>query len=181
MRLRADFRFSKAEDGVGCLDLGGFSMLGLAHLTWEFSKRYPNRNGNLAKGSPLRGAERKLALTDRIRFITHHSKQILLVDLSNCSGAEVERIVRAVPELVTTRPRDSVLILSDFTGASFNEDALRAMKEAAVFDKPYVKKSAWVGAEDFPKVISESMKSFSRREFPSFETREEALTWLVKE
>jgi len=55
------------------------------------------------------------------------------------------------------------------------------MKEAAVFDKPYVKKSAWVGAKNFPKVISESMKSFSRREFPSFETREEALTWLVKD
>ena len=118
-------------------------------------------------------------MTDRIRFITHHKKQILLVDLSNCSGAEVEKIVRAVPELVTTRPRNSVLILTNFAGASFNEDALRALKEAAVFDKPYVKKSAWVGAEDFPEVFSMSMKSFSRREFPSFETREEALAWLV--
>ena len=101
------------------------------------------------------------------------------MDLSNCSGAEVEKIVRAVPELVTTRPRNSVLILTNFAGASFNEDALRALKEAAVFDKPYVKKSAWVGAEDFPEVFSMSMKSFSRREFPSFETREEALAWLV--
>jgi hypothetical protein len=120
-------------------------------------------------------------LTDRIGFVTHHQKQILLVDLSNCSGAEVEKIVREVPELVTTRPRNSVLILTDFTGASFNEDALRALKEAAVFDKPYVRKSAWVGAEHLPEVFSKSMKSFSRREFPSFETREEALAWLVKD
>jgi hypothetical protein len=120
-------------------------------------------------------------LTDRIRFIAHQGKQILLVDLSNCLGAQVEKTVRAVPELVTTRPRNSVLILSDFTGASFNEDALRAMKEAAVFNKPHVKKSAWVGAENFPEVFSESMKSFARREFPSFETREKALTWLVKD
>ncbi len=120
-------------------------------------------------------------MTDRIRFITHQGKQILLVDLSNCSGAEVEKIVREVPELVTTRPLNSVLILSDFTGASFNEDALRAMKESAVFDKPYVRKSAWVGAENLPQVFSESMKSFSRREFPAFETRDEALAWLAKD
>jgi hypothetical protein len=41
------------------------------------------------------------------------------------------------------------------------------MKEAAVFDKPYAKKSAWVGAETFPQLFSESVRSFSRREFPA--------------
>jgi stage II sporulation SpoAA-like protein len=106
---------------------------------------------------------------------------VLLVDLSNCSSGEVEKIIRGLPELVTTRPRGSVLILSDFTGASFDEEAVRAMKEAAVFDKPYVKKSAWVGAENLSKMFSEAVKSFSRREFPAFKTREEALAWLAKE
>jgi hypothetical protein len=120
-------------------------------------------------------------LTDRIGFITHHKKQILLVDLSNCSGSEVAKIVRAVPELVTTRPPNSVLLLSDFTGASFDEEAVRVMKEAAVFDKPFIKITAWVGAGFLPDVFSESIRSFSRREFPSFETREEALAWLVKD
>jgi hypothetical protein len=119
-------------------------------------------------------------LTDRIRFITHQGKQILLVDLSNCPLGEVERIIRALPELVTTRPRNSILILSDFTGASFDEEAFRVMKETAVFDKPYIKKSAWVGAEHLD-AFSEKIRSFSRRDFPAFETREEALAWLVKE
>jgi predicted nuclease of predicted toxin-antitoxin system len=50
-------------------------------------------------------------MADRIRFITHQGKQILLVGLSNCSTAEVERIIRAVPEVVTTRPRVVTLIL----------------------------------------------------------------------
>src|SRR5467141_914808 len=107
-------------------------------------------------------------MTDRIRFITHQGKQILLVDLTNCSTAQVEKIARAVPGVVTTRPRASVLILSDFTGASFDEEAVRAMKESAVFDKPYVKKSAWVGAGSFPKAFKDNLKSFSRREFPTF-------------
>jgi len=119
-------------------------------------------------------------MADRIRLITHQGKQILLVDLSNCSTAEVERIIRAVPEVVTTRPRGSVLILSDFTGASFDEEAIRAMKESAVFDKSYVKRSAWVGAENFPELFSESVRNFSGREFPAFKTREQALAWLTK-
>ena len=103
------------------------------------------------------------------------------MDLSNCSASEVAKIARTVPELVTTRPRGSVLILSDFTGASFDEEALRLMKEAAVFDKPFIKKTAWVGTENFPEVFSESISRFSRRDFPSFENREEALAWLVKD
>jgi hypothetical protein len=119
-------------------------------------------------------------MTERVRFITHEEKQILLVNLSNSPASEVERIIRALPELVTTRPRNSVLILSDFTGASFDEEAFRAMKETAVFDKPFVKKSAWVGAENL-EAFSEKMKNFSRRDFPAFETRDEALAWLAKE
>jgi hypothetical protein len=122
-----------------------------------------------------------LTVAHRIQFITHQAKQILLIDLSNCSAGEVEKIVRTVPEVVTTRQRGSVLILSDFTGSSFDEEAVRAMKEAAVFDKPYIKKSAWVGAESLPELFSENVKSFSRREFPAFKTREEALAWLVKD
>jgi hypothetical protein len=118
---------------------------------------------------------------ERIHLINHHGKQVLLVDLTNCSAVEVQEIARAVPEFVTTRPRGSVLILSDFAGASFSEEAVRAMKESAVFDKPYIKKSAWVGAESFPKAFKEDLKSFSRREFPTFKNRQEALNSLVED
>jgi len=118
-------------------------------------------------------------MSERIRFITHRDKRILLVDLSHCSAAEVEQIARKVPEVVTTEPRASVLILSDLTGASFSHQVFQTLKKSAVFDRPYIKKSAWVGAESLPTVYRENLKSFSRREFPTFETREEALEWLV--
>jgi hypothetical protein len=118
---------------------------------------------------------------DRVRFITHQGKQIILVDLSHCSAAEVETVLRDLPELVTKQPRGSVLILSDFTGASFDADAMRVMKEAAVFDKPYIKKTAWLGAAYLPSEFVDMLKSFSRREFPTFTSREEALAWLVKD
>ena len=116
---------------------------------------------------------------ERIRFIHHEGKKILLVDFSNCPANEVEEIARAVPTYVTVQPRDSVLVLTDFTGASFDRDALLAMKETAVFDKPFVKKSALIGTEDLSVSFYDELKSFSRRELLTFKTREQALAWLV--
>jgi hypothetical protein len=60
---------------------------------------------------------------------------------------------------VTVQPRNSVLLLVDFTGASFDRDAIPTMKESAVFDKPYIKKSAWIGATAVPQEFQEEMKS----------------------
>ena len=116
---------------------------------------------------------------ERIRFIDHQGKKILLVDFSNCPANEVERIAHAVPDYVTVNPRGSVLVLTDFSGASFDRDALRAMKETAVFDKPFVKKSALLGTESLPAHFYEELISFSRRELLILKTREEALDWLA--
>jgi hypothetical protein len=116
---------------------------------------------------------------ERIRFIDHQGKKILLVDFSNCPAKEVERIARAVPDYVTVNPRGSVLVLTDFTGASFDRDALRAIKETAVFDKPFVKKSALLGTESLPAQFYQELISFSRRELLILKTREEALDWLA--
>jgi hypothetical protein len=116
---------------------------------------------------------------ERIRFIDHQGKRVLLVDFSNCPANEVERIARAVPDYVTVNPRGSVLVLTDFSGAVFTPDALRAIKETAVFDKPFVKKSALIGTENLPASFYDELKSFSRRELLVFKTREEALAWLA--
>ena len=118
-------------------------------------------------------------MQERIRFIDHLGKKILLVDFSNCPANEVERIARAVPDYVTVNPRGSVLVLTDFSGASFDRDALRAMKETAVFDKPFVRKSALLGTESLPAPFYEELISFSRRELLILKTREEALDWLA--
>jgi hypothetical protein len=120
-------------------------------------------------------------VNDRIQFISHQKKQILWVDFSNCPPDEVEKIARAVPDYVTIQPRNSVLVLSDFTGVSLNGDAIRAIKETAVFDKPYVKKSALVGGGNLSEVLGQSLKDFSGRKFPTFKSREEALIWLIEE
>ena len=119
--------------------------------------------------------------TDRVRLITHKGKRIVLIDLTNCSAGDVMQTMAVVRQVVTAQPRGSVLTLSDFAGAEFSRDAVTRMKEVAVFDRPYVRRAAVIGAESLPKVYYEALKIFSRREFPRFETREEALDWLVGE
>ena len=118
---------------------------------------------------------------DRVRFITHQSKQILLVDLTDCNAEEVIELLTQVQRIVTTQPRKSVLTLCDLTGTQFSRAAITRMKEVAVFDRPYVKRAAMVGAESLPKVFHDALQTFSRREFLRFKTQEEAMDSLVRE
>jgi len=55
------------------------------------------------------------------------------------------------------------------------------IKEVTAYDRPYVKRAAWVHTETMPKVFYDAIKAFSQREFPTFETREQALEFLVEE
>ena len=120
-------------------------------------------------------------MEDRIRFVEHKGKQILLVDISHCTSTEVAKIALLVPSYVTSEPRGSVRLLADFTGAEFDRIAIDRLKESAVFDRPHLKRSAWVGIEKLPKVFYEHIKNFSQRDLPTFETREQAMDWLVSE
>ena len=75
----------------------------------------------------------------------------------------------------------SVLTLADFGGAQIDKNVATRLREILVLDKPFVKRSAWVGTESLPHVFYEHFKSFSQRELPLFKTREEAMDWLVQE
>jgi len=116
---------------------------------------------------------------DRIRFITHREQRILLVDFTDCAADEVAFTADRVPETVTQEPLDSVLLLADFSRAQFTRESVERVKIAAVFDRPHLKRSAWVLTENLPKALYDSIRSFSRREIPLFATREEALDYLV--
>jgi hypothetical protein len=120
-------------------------------------------------------------MEDRIRFITYKNKPILLADCSHCTAAEVASISKLLPSYVTAEPAGSVLLLGDFTGAEINRDAVTQIKHDAVFNRPHLKRSAWVGADVIPQVFYEHIKVFAQRDLPKFATREEALEWLVSD
>ena len=116
---------------------------------------------------------------DRIRFVTHRGQRILLLDFTGCTAEEVAAIADQVPEIVTQEPLGSVLAVADFSGAEFDRDAVERIKIATAFDRPHIKRAAWVLTENLPKTLFDSIRSFSARDFPVFATRDEALDYLV--
>jgi hypothetical protein len=118
---------------------------------------------------------------DRLRFIEHKGRTIYLVDFSNCSAKEMLLLLEEVTAVVTQHAHGSMLTLADFTGAEMDRAVVTRMKEVLTLDRPFVKRSAWVGAESLPHIFQEHIKSFSQRDFPTFPTREEAMEWLVAE
>jgi hypothetical protein len=103
------------------------------------------------------------------------------VDVSNCAVQEMIKLASMVPRYLAAEPRGSVLLLADFTGSKFDKSAVESLKQATVYDRPHLKRSAWVGVEALPKVFYENLKAFSQRDLPTFTSREEALEWLVAE
>lgn len=116
---------------------------------------------------------------ERIQFVTHRNQRVLLVDCTNCAEEEVSAIADGLPKVLAQEPPGSVLLLADFTGARFNKESVEHVKIAAVFDKPHLKRSAWVLTENLPKALYDSIRMFSQRDLPIFRTRQEALDYLV--
>jgi hypothetical protein len=120
-------------------------------------------------------------LEDRLRFIKHKGHAVFVIDLSHCTAKELLLLLEQVRADIARHAPGSLLTLADLTGAQIDKNVATRMKEVLVLDRPYVRRSAWVGTESLPHVFYEHFKSFSQRELPAFETREEAMDWLVKE
>lgn len=118
---------------------------------------------------------------DRLHFIKHKGQAIYVTDFSQCTAKEMLVLLDLVRADVSRHAPGSVLILTDFTGAEIDKQVATKAKEVLVHDRPYVKRSAWIGIESLPHVFYEHFKSFSQRELPTFKTRKEALEWLVGE
>lgn len=116
---------------------------------------------------------------ERIRFIDHAGQRLLLVDCADCQGQELAHLADDLSRFLAPEPDQSVLLLADFTGAQFTREAIERIKISAVFNRKHLKRSAWVFNGNLPKPLHDSVKTFSKRDIPRFETREEAMKFLV--
>jgi hypothetical protein len=117
---------------------------------------------------------------ERIRVITHQGQRILLVDCTNCEADEVARVADELPRALGQEASGSVLLLADFSHSRFSRETIERIKIAAVFNRPYLKRSAWVLTGNLPKPAHDVVEKFSTRDIPTFGTREQALEYLAK-
>ena len=120
-------------------------------------------------------------MDDRIHFIEHQGKQILLIDFSGATALQMQLLLEHVRITVAQHARESLLTLADMTDATVNYAVATKIKEVLTLDRPFVKKGAWVGTDKIPRAFLENFHNFSQRDIVSFTTREEAMDWLVKD
>ena len=120
-------------------------------------------------------------MDDRIHFVEHQGKQILLLDFSHASAHEMQLLLEHVRITVAQHARESLLTFADFTEATVDHAVATKLKEVLTLDRPFVKKTAWIGTESIPHAFMENVETFSQRDIVTFKTREEAMDWLVGE
>jgi hypothetical protein len=120
------------------------------------------------------------AVDDRIHFVEHKGKQILLLDFSQADAKEMQLLLEHVRVTVAQHGHEGVVTLADFTGTEIDHAVAMKIKEVLTLDRPFVKKTAWVGAETIPHAFMENFHNFSQREITTFKTLEEAMDWLVE-
>ena len=121
------------------------------------------------------------SLDERISFPTHRGKAIMLIDCSRLGVKEMMIMLDLIQHTVARHEKNSLLVLADMNDVHLDRTTAQRMKEVLTLDRPYVKRAAWVGSQSVPKVYVENFKSFSQREFRAFETREEAMDYLVQD
>jgi hypothetical protein len=118
---------------------------------------------------------------ERLRIVKHKGHVIYIIDFSHCSAKEILLLLDLVRADIARHAPGSLLTLADFTDAEIDKAVATRMKEVLVLDRPFVKKSAWVGTESMPHVFYEHFKNFSQRDFPVFNTQAAAMDWLAQD
>ena len=119
-------------------------------------------------------------MDDRIHFMEHKGKKILLVDFSNATVHQMLLLLEHLRVTVAQHGHESVVTLADMTGAEIDHTVAMRIKEVLTLDRPFVKKTAWVGTEKIPHALMEGFHTFSQRTIATFKTREEALDYLAE-
>lgn len=112
-------------------------------------------------------------------FISHRGKSILHIDFRGCYGEESLPIMAEARKAIAAQPLGSVLVLTDVTGAHYNERIMKAIRELASANRPFVKASAVVGITGVRRVLFNAVAALSNRQLTLFESEGEAKDWLA--
>lgn len=118
---------------------------------------------------------------ERVQFITHKGKKILLEDFSSINpGSEFIETIKKAQRMIANEPNNSVLAVFDATNCAFSSDMLDRMKKFSKANAPYVKQATVVGMNGLLQAALSAVSKSTGREFTNFRTREEAMDYLAE-
>jgi len=117
---------------------------------------------------------------DRVAFIQHKGKSILVVDLSNSRNIEENKtILNKAKDTVETQAPQSLLLLTNVANAHYDPEGAEALKKYSAFVTPYVKHRAVVGITGIKRILYQAVLKLTGKHIQSCETVDEALDWLA--
>ena len=116
---------------------------------------------------------------ERIYYIDHNKKTILLIDLSHSRPAELQPIVEQVKKIVAHQSPGTVLTLTNVTEMLFDTSTDHLLKDLAGHNRLFTKAEAVVGAVGILKVIFETIAFQKKNNQKSFADMKSAKDWLA--
>ena len=117
----------------------------------------------------------------RVRFLEHQGKRVLFINYSHCDVAMLKAVAEEGHRVIAREAPNSVLTLNDVTGTTFDKESVGVLQAKVAANAPYVRRAAVIGISGLQRLIYEGVRAFTKRRLHLFESRQEALDWLVKD
>ena len=121
------------------------------------------------------------SVAGRVQFLNHLSKRVLFIDYSHGGAAMMTAVAEEGHRMIAREPLNSVLTLSDVSGAAFDQESVEVLKAKVAASAPYVKRAAVIGITGLQRLIYEAVLMFSKRTIRLFSSRQEALDYLTQD
>ena len=117
---------------------------------------------------------------DRITRIQYNSKEIICVDYSGCKEAELIYLTQQHRDLVLSENNPS-LFMANYENTYGTPDYMKAAKDFTMATNHLISKGAFLGITGAKVYLLKGVTFFLNVNFKTFNSKEEALAFLVAE
>jgi hypothetical protein len=119
---------------------------------------------------------------ERISFIKHNFKDILMVDISNIRNVEESiAVLEQAIKMIKTQAPKSILLLTNVTGTHYDKEGAEAMKRYSSENTPFIKASAVVGVSGIKRLVLNAVVRMTGRTIMTFDEVDQAKEWLSQQ
>ena len=122
-------------------------------------------------------------MTEKERWIwvDYKGKKVLFNDYTGLTTSDIVFLVMENKRRYDKDTKSDLLLLVDVTDCPFDHTVISAMEDIAKAIKPRIKKSAVLGVTGLKAIVLKTINRVSDLKIVPFNSREEALEWLIKE
>jgi len=117
------------------------------------------------------------------KWIEYNGKKILYQDFSNFffNTNAVKEELEQVESIVLAEPKDSILIISNFTNTEITNILMPILNDASKVTKSHVHKTAVIGVTGFKRTLGDLLSKITGQPLMYFTNEAEAKEWITKE